>query len=228
MTVAILEDNENVREAAAGYLRLEGYNVLEYSLIRDIEPLLASPAKPVDIALLDVMLPDGDSFMLAKRLRAIPGFSVPLVFLTARDGESDRITGFELGADDYVTKPFSPKELVLRVNAILRRRQPLGAVGNRFSLGDSILEIREAEHSVRLDGSEIRLTAAEWNIVAYLSNWPGRVFSRLRILESCLESIAENSERTVDTHVKNIRRKIGEEWIETVRGFGYRFTGARP
>lgn len=251
MTVLILEDNENVREAAAGYLKLDGFEVCEYGLIAQAETQLSDPAKRPDLALLDVMLPDGDGFMLAKRLRSIPGFAVPIIFLTARDGESDRITGFELGADDYVVKPFSPKELVLRVKAVLRRKQEAdtqsrqaedrggiadGLSGNEAglsgkgiicSLGASVLELREDEHSLYLDGQDVRLTAAEWNILAFLIAWPHQVFSRLKILETCLESIAENSERTVDTHIKNIRKKIGESWIETVRAFGYRFAGKR-
>lgn len=225
VTVFIVEDNENVREAVTGYLRLEGMEVTEFGEISPAEKALARGVP--DILILDVMLPDGDGFLLAKRIRERS--NVPILFLTARDQESDRITGLELGADDYVVKPFSPKELVLRVKAILRRSTEEESVETgAFRLGESELTISETEHRVISEGREVQLTAAEWNILAYLAERSPQVMSRIQILENCLESIAEGSERTVDTHVKNLRRKLGsQEWIETVRGFGYRFNGRR-
>jgi DNA-binding response OmpR family regulator len=176
VTVFVVEDNENVREAVTGYLRLEGMEVSEFGEISPAEKALVGGIP--DILILDVMLPDGDGFLLAKRIREKS--NVPILFLTARDQESDRITGLELGADDYVVKPFSPKELVLRVKAILRRSAEEESVDTgAFRLEESELTISETEHRV-------------------------------------------------DTHVKNLRRKLGsQEWIETVRGFGYRFNGRR-
>lgn len=227
MKIAIVEDNDNLRDAIRGYLALEGFEVHEFSGIKPAERTMAS-IEP-DLLILDVMLPDGDGFLLAKRIRA--SSNVPIIFLTARAEESDRITGLELGADDYVSKPFSAKELVLRVKAVLKR-----SVGTQsgqtehavFRLDDSELEMQPEEHRVLLDGSPVVLTAAEWTILAFLIDEAPRVFSRGKILEVCLDSIAEGSERTVDTHVKNIRRKLGTKaWIETVRSFGYRFNGVR-
>lgn len=224
--VVIVEDNDNVREAVRRYLELEGMEVSEFASVVEAERSLR--AKEPDLVILDIMLPDGDGFLLAKRLRSEMDSHVPIIFLTARTEESDRITGLELGADDYVVKPFSPRELVLRVKAVLRRtHQTTGAeAGVEYLAADARLEIRETEHRVLLDGNPVALTAAEWNIPTYLVHHSPQVLGRSQILETCLGSIAEGSERTVDTHVKNIRIKLGKEnWIETVRGFGYRFNG---
>lgn len=225
MKIVVVEDNENLREAVRRYLELEGMEVFEFDGIKEAER--AFPGIDPDLAILDVMLPDGDGFLFGKRLRTKS--QVPIIFLTARTEESDRITGLEIGADDYVVKPFSPKELVLRVKAVLRRAAATADDASEsmgYTLGDALLEIREDEHRVLLDGEPITLTAAEWNILDYLARHAPQVFDRSRILEVCLGSIAEGSERTVDTHVKNIRNKLERaEWIETVRGFGYRFNG---
>jgi len=226
MLIYIVEDNENVREALAGYLKLEGFDVDELGGIVDARTAIAK-ARP-DLIVLDVMLPDGNGFMFAKELRK--ELDTPILFLTARDQESDRVTGLEIGADDYVVKPFSPKEVVLRIRGILRRARGDAAVETRpqsFGLNGRVLRIDADAHRLAVDGTDVSLTAAEWNIVAYLAERAPRVFSRLQLLENCLGSIAEGSERTVDTHVKNIRRKLLDDgWVETVRGFGYRFGGA--
>jgi DNA-binding response OmpR family regulator len=223
MKIFIVEDNENVREASAGYLRLEGYEVSEFGKIAPAEAALAKD-RP-DLIILDVMLPDGDGFLFAKRFKQ--KHDVPVIFLTARDQESDRITGLELGADDYIVKPFSTRELVLRVKAVLKRSTaPSNGDQTEYALGGETLLIAESQHRIYLNGSEVQLTAAEWNILSFLAAKAPQVFSRLQILEYCLESIAEGSERTVDTHIKNIRHKLGSPWIETVRGFGYRFNGS--
>lgn len=224
MRIVIVEDNQNVREATSGYLRLEGFEVEEFEEIRSARKSIT--AKAPDLIILDVMLPDGDGFLFAKQLKAER--DVPIIFLTARDQESDRITGLELGADDYVVKPFSSKELVLRVKAVLRRTSvPDNSVANlKYVLDSSVLEISEEIHRIKLDKEVLNLTAAEWNILIFLAKKSPQVFSRGQLLEYCLDSIAEGSERTVDTHVKNIRHKLtGAGWIETVRGFGYRFNG---
>jgi len=224
MNIVFVEDNENLREAVRRYLELEGMTVHEFSLIREAERKIQS-IQP-DLFILDVMLPDGDGFLFAKRIRAES--SVPIIFLTARTEESDRITGLEIGADDYVVKPFSPKELVLRVKAVLKRSGAANASPSRqaFILDGSRLEISGEDHLALLDGQPVSLTAAEWKILEYLTINAPRIFNRGHLLSECLDSIAEGSERTIDTHVKNIRRKLGEKpWIETVRGFGYRFKG---
>ncbi|MDC7228484.1 MAG: response regulator transcription factor [Spirochaetales bacterium] len=233
MKIYIVEDNENVREAAAGYLKLEGFEIEEFAALKPVRRTLLSGEELPDLIVLDVMLPDGDGFLFAKQLKEesmeIPSSSIPIIFLTARDQESDRITGLELGADDYIIKPFSTRELVLRVKAVLRRSS---AVDNNatldisYGIGANRLEISELNHQILYNGEALQLTAAEWSILLFLSAKSPQVFSRLQILENCLDSFAEGSERTVDTHIKNIRHKLlGADWIETVRGFGYRFNG---
>ena len=224
MNIVFVEDNENLREAVRRYLELEGMTVHEFSRIREAERELKK-IDP-DLFILDVMLPDGDGFMFAKRIRTES--DAPIIFLTARSEESDRITGLEIGADDYVVKPFSPKELVLRVKAVLKRSRAgkTGLESRAYVLEGSQLEIFSDEHLVRVDGVQISLTAAEWKILEFLVVNSPRVYNRGHLLSECLDSIAEGSERTIDTHIKNIRRKLGGgNWIETVRGFGYRFRG---
>ena len=228
MKIVIVEDNENLREAVRRYLELEGFEVIEFDGIREAERRIKAISP--DLLILDIMLPDGDGFLFAKRLRT--DSNVPIIFLTARSEESDRITGLELGADDYVVKPFSPKELVLRVKAVLKRTAGTSADEQldraSYRIGSSKVQILAGEHRVLVDGVPVTITAAEWTILEFLSSHAPQVFDRVRILDACLESIAEGSERTVDTHIKNIRHKLGnKEWVETVRGFGYRFNGIR-
>jgi len=225
--IFLVEDNESIREAVAGYLKLEDHEVIEFGGVADV--LEAMRHRAPDLAILDVMLPDGSGFALAKKIRAES--RVPLVFLTAREAESDRITGFEIGADDYVVKPFSPKELVLRVQALLRRvgaaAGPKDADGC-WECGGAKLCLDGAGHRALLDGVEMVLTVAEWKILEHLARNPGIVVSRERLLGESLGYAYEGSERTIDTHVKNLRAKLGDPgWVETVRGFGYRFAGAR-
>jgi DNA-binding response OmpR family regulator len=225
LSVLLVEDNENAREALAGYLKLEGYDVVECGELRCAEQAIARHNP--DLAVLDVMLPDGDGFLFAKQLKSHR--DIPILFLTARDRESDRITGLEIGGDDYVVKPFSPREVVLRINAILRRvvtRTDDADTVSTYRCGESSLLIDPAAHRVLADDQPVTLTAAEWSILSHLAERSPHVLSRIQLLEACLGSIAEESERTIDTHVKNLRRKLGNDrWIETVRGFGYRFGG---
>lgn len=221
--IVIVEDNENLREAVTGYLKIDGHEVIEFDRLRGLHETVATE-KP-DLLILDVMLPDGDGFLTAKNLRE--KFDLPIIFMTARSTESDRITGFEVGGDDYIVKPFSPKELTLRVKAILRR---LGGeereTHDAWTLEEHELRISTDTHQVFHDGKEVVFTAAEWKILSYLVERPGAVVDRNRILSESLDYMAEGSERTIDTHVKNIRAKLGvAEWFETIRGFGYRFTG---
>jgi two-component system phosphate regulon response regulator PhoB len=224
--IYVIEDNPQIREVVVEYLRLKDYEVQEFTGVRGV--VEASVHKPPELCILDVLLPDGNGFALAKKLREqVP--EVPFIFLTAKDTESDRILGLELGAEDYVVKPFSPRELVLRVEAVLRRTGKRGAPGEtRWEWEGSVLQIDEQSHTLTVDGTEIKLTSAEWKILSYLASQPGVVINRERILGDCLEYIYAGSERTIDTHIKNIRNKLGKNgWIETVRGFGYRFQGKR-
>jgi DNA-binding response OmpR family regulator len=225
--IFVVEDNESLREAVCSYLLLNDHEIVEFPRIGGV--LEAIETKPPDLIVLDVMLPDGDGFLLARKIRK--DHTIPIIFLTAKATESDRITGFELGADDYVVKPFSPKELSLRVEAVLRRsgeRMIQAAASMHWTLGERVLELDEAAHRASVDGEAINLTVAEWKILSYLAARPGTVVSRERLLGESLDYlVAEGSERTVDTHVKNLRSKLGDPgWIETVRGFGYRFSGS--
>ncbi|TVR59786.1 MAG: DNA-binding response regulator [Spirochaetaceae bacterium] len=227
--VFIVEDNALIREAVTEYLQIEGYEVVQFEAMSGVIDALTRT--PPDVIILDIMLPDGNGFHLARRIREKS--HVPIVFLTAKDAESDRITGFELGGDDYVVKPFSAKELVLRVKALLRRLGPEADEEHestmRRQLSGSILEIDPATHRVHVDKRELTLTDFEWRILAFLARNPERVVSRNAILGECLEYMHDGSARTVDTHVANLRGKLGDHnWIETVRGYGYRFVGISP
>ena len=222
--IFLLEDNDSIREAVAGYLELEDHQVLQSEKIDGSAEIIRKHSP--DILILDVMLPDGSGFNLAKKLKQEKDY--PVIFLTARDQESDRITGFEIGADDYVVKPFSPKELVLRVNALLKRTSVKQEQGSKKSWkhNDHEITIDSNKHIIEEDNSSLNLTTAEWKILEYLTENSGIVLSREKILAQCLEYFYEGSERTVDTHIKNIRSKLkNPEFITTVRGFGYRFEG---
>lgn len=225
--VIIVEDNSLIRDAVAGYLKLDGYKTLEFGGVSGV--LDAVKRETADLAILDVMLPDGSGFALAKEIRAAS--DIPLIFLTAKDSESDRILGFELGADDYICKPFSAKELVLRVHALLRRSgkgdSGKSAASGEWHSGNSTVLIDEAKHSVSVDGNAAELTSTEWKILLYLASNAGQVVSREQLLGECLNYFFEGSERTIDTHMANLRSKIGQQWISTVRGFGYRFSGIK-
>lgn len=227
--IFVVEDNEGLRETISSYLQLEEHAVVGFPRLAGVEEALRMQ-RP-DLMILDVMLPDGDGFLFARRLRMTD--RTPIIFLTARTAESDRITGFEVGGDDYVAKPFSNKELMLRVQALLRRTAAAGAVPEvplrwRLETGPHILELDIDGHRCRHDRREVGLTAAEWKILSHLAAYPWVVISRERLLGACLDYLTDGSERTIDTHIKNIRIKLDKAgWIDTVRGFGYRFTGER-
>lgn len=233
MKIGILEDNDSIREVLKRYLELEGWSVTEFPKVKPLMDYLSQrkDAPGLDLLIMDIMLPDGDGFLTARQIQdRWP--KLPFLFLTARTEESDRITGLELGAEDYVVKPFSNREVVLRVRSLFRRlgieKQPSVPSLNAWSLGEFLLEQDETSLEARINGVKLNLTAAEWSILGYLSSRSPQVLSRGQILEHCLQSVVKESERTVDTHIKNLRHKLGsEEWIETVRRFGYRFCGRK-
>jgi DNA-binding response OmpR family regulator len=181
-SIFIVEDNESIREAVAGYLKLSDYEVTQFSGISGLKEAVMED-KP-DLLILDVMLPDGDGFIFAKELRQYS--KVPLIFLSARESESDRITGFEIGADDYIVKPFSSKELVLRVDAVLRRagHDSRTGNGNIWILGNDTLDFDEGAHIALMNGEEVKLTAAEWKILVFLSSRVMRLFPEKKFLIS--------------------------------------------
>ena len=225
--IYVVEDHDVIRDGVVQYLSINGYEAKGFADLSSVREGLRT--KLPDLIIQDVMLPDGDGFMFIKEIKQkYP--ALPVIFMTARTEESDRILGFEIGADDYISKPFSPKELVLRVNALFRRVGSSSSVpdnGSRLTFRDkdNILCIDTDEHRLTINGSEVNLTAAEWKIVTYLAHNEGRLISRSLILEKCFDYSFESYERVVDTHIKNIRAKLRPgSWIETVRGYGYRFS----
>ena len=235
--VFVVEDNAGLSEAIVSYLQVDGHTVVLFERVTGVLEAVRM-GKP-DLVILDVMLPDGDGFLLARRIKKESG--TPILFLTARSSESDRITGFEIGADDYVVKPFSMRELVLRVRMLIARTGSKDAKAIKRTVpswrleipanGSGVVEthvlvLDDETHIATHDGENLRLTATEWKILAFLGNREGVVISREQLLGMCLDYLAEGSERSINTHMKNIRGKLNSiEWIETVRGFGYRFLG---
>jgi DNA-binding response OmpR family regulator len=221
--VLVVEDERKVRELLRRYLERAGLEVLTTE--SGAEALtLAAQARP-DLVVLDLGLPDVPGDVVAVELRRTSG--VPIVMLTARSGEEDRIRGLELGADDYVTKPFSPREVVLRVQAVLRRGAPERATSSRTSYGSGQLVIDEDRHEAFVRGRQVPLTPTEWGLLIALARFPGRVYSRLELINHVRGYEFEGYERTIDSHVKNLRRKLEADpqhprIVTTVLGTGYR------
>ena len=223
-----VEDHDVIRDGVVQYLSLSGYDAKGFGT-REKAREAFSTAVP-DLLIQDVMLPDGDGFSFAKEVKErYP--RLPVIFLTARIEESDRILGFELGADDYITKPFSPKELVLRIQALFRRVDDTNTVtDNVYESRDdeNVMVIDDNEHVLSSTGNPRALTAAEWRIVFFLASNTPNLITRQQILEECFDYSFESYERVVDTHIKNIRAKLKPgTWIDTVRGYGYRFSGKK-
>ncbi len=222
--VLIVEDEQKIRELVRRYLEREGLRVLTTGSGAEAISM-ADDARP-DLVVVDLGLPDVPGEEVARELRTTS--NVPIVMLTARADERDRIAGLELGADDYVTKPFSPRELVLRVQAVLRRGARAGsATADPMSFGGGTLRIDEDRHEVVVRGAPIELTPTEWGLLRTLARTAGRVFSRYELINEVRGYEFEGYERTIDSHVKNLRRKIEADphdpkVILTVLGAGYR------
>ncbi len=222
--VLVVDDEPTVREVVASYLRRDGHDVAEAADGNVALELL--DADPPDLVVLDMMLPGVNGLDVLRRVRAVS--DIPVIMLTARADETDRVSGLELGADDYVTKPFSPRELAARVNGVLRRtagRQP--ASPSPLVFGE--LTIDALSREVVLDGAIIEMTPKEFDVLAFLAGSPRQVFSRAQLLESVWQSSPEwQDPATVTVHVRRIRNKIETDperprWITTVWGVGYRF-----
>jgi len=229
-TVLLVEDERKLRDLVRSYLERAGFTVL--STGSGAEALTLAASGSPDLVVLDLGLPDIPGETVARELRSAGG-GVPVLMLTAKSGEEDRIRGLELGADDYVTKPFSPRELVLRVQAILRRGRS-GPVAEQgvTSYGDDELVIDEPRRTVVVRGAAIDLTPTEWGLLLALATVPGRVYSRFELINRVRGYEFEGYERTVDSHVKNLRRKIETDpgnprIVQTVLGGGYRLGLAR-
>ena len=229
--ILVVDDDSEIRQMLADYLQRNGLRVSQADGGRAMRALMDTHA--VDLVVLDVMMPGEDGLSLCRNLRAGKHRAVPVVLLTARDDETDRIIGLELGADDYITKPFSPRELVARVRAIMRRVSvPAGQ--RQDDLNYDGMKINLPTRRVALDGEEVDLTYTEFELLVTLATSPGRVFARLDLLEQLQDEAYAGYERTVDAHVKNLRRKLtaagggaAAASVVTVPGVGYKMEAPR-
>jgi two-component system alkaline phosphatase synthesis response regulator PhoP len=222
-TILIIEDEPDLQRVVRDYLQNAGYSVLQAT--RGDDGLSLWHTKHPDLVILDLNLPGMGGLDVAKAIRKED--ETPIIMLTARIEETDRLIGLELGADDYIPKPFSPREVVARVKAVLRRSASSGTTLTKV-MEIGALSINLEEHIVLLNGVTMDLTATEFNILVMMATQPGRVFTRMQILESTQGTTFEGYERTIDAHIKNLRAKIEENprrpaRIETVFGVGYRF-----
>ena len=224
-TVLVVDDDPNVVELARLYLERDGYRVL--TALDGIVGLGTAREERPDLVVLDVMLPRLNGLDICRALREES--QVPIIMLTARVEEDDRLSGLELGADDYVTKPFSPRELAARVRAVLRRSAREGADNDPSVLSSGPITLDQQAHRVTLSGKELRLTPTEFRLLALLMRHPGRTFTRDEIIDRVLNDDFDGFDRTVDAHVSSIRRKLGAidldaaKLVQTVYGSGYRF-----
>jgi DNA-binding response OmpR family regulator len=224
--ILVVDDEENIRTLVATYLRNDGYDVVTAATGEEAVDKVASAAP--DLVILDVRLPGIDGFEALRRIRR--NSEVFVIMLTARTDESDTLIGLEVGADDYVTKPFSPRELVARVRAMLRRTRGETRVDQAVPFEG--LTVDESRREVLVDGAPASLTALEFDLLAALASAPGRVFTRRQLIESVWGWDFYGDERVVDVHVRNLRKALGDpadspRFISTVRGVGYKLT-ARP
>jgi DNA-binding response OmpR family regulator len=220
--VLIVDDEPQLIRVLRSYLEQSGFRVI--SAARGDEALHQFHSQRPDLVVLDLNLPGMDGLDVAREIRREG--RTPILMLTARVEEADRLVGLELGADDYVTKPFSPREVVARVKAILRRTQEAAAGPDLIRAAD--LEIDRSRHIVRRSGQALDLTPTEFGLLAALASQPGRAFTRMQLLEASQGSAFEGYERTIDAHIKNLRGKIEPDpkdprYILTVFGVGYRF-----
>ena len=222
-TILVVDDERKITNLVRDYLIKAGFQVLTAADGR--EALAAARERKPDLLIVDLGLPDIDGLDVTRTLRKES--SVPVIILTARDEETDKILGLELGADDYITKPFSPKELVARVRAVLRRTE----ISKQESEGDLVragdLQIDLARHRVRVKNQEVDLTATEFELLAVMARQPGRVFTRAQLLDAIHGVSFESFERAIDSHIKNIRRKIEPNpqepvYLIMVYGVGYK------
>ena len=230
-TVFIIDDETTIREVVRRYLEIEGYRVIEAGDGAQALELLRQ--QRADLVLLDIMLPNIDGYTLARALRNAPDLraehgSVPIIMLTSRGSENDRIAGFDLGIDDYVVKPFSPRELVARVKAVLRRAAPDDDLNAQppLTLGD--LHIDPARRSVEIKGKAVSLTAKEFDLLWWFARHPQQVLTREQLLEKVWGYDFYGDESTVTVHIRRLREKIEPDpanptYILTLRGVGYKF-----
>jgi two-component system OmpR family response regulator len=227
-TILVVEDEQAIASFVAAYLRKDGFTVQMTASGREALTLVQSVAPA--LVVLDLMLPDLDGLEVCRRIRETS--TMPVLMLTARDDDLDKIAGLEVGADDYLTKPFSPRELVARVRAVLRRVDAHAdhAADEVIRAGDLVLDVPRMR--TELDGRAIELTPTEFTLLAALARQPGRIFTRSQLLDAVHGIAFESYERAIDTHIKNIRRKLEPDprrpvHVLTVYGVGYRLADER-
>ena len=224
MNILVIEDEPDIRKTLEYNISREGHTVLTAGSLHDAEKILQSQS--LSLVLLDLMLPDGSGLDFCRKLKTNSKTeSIPVIILTAKDDEVDKVVGFELGADDYVTKPFSVRELILRIKAVLKRgevKKDIVEVERQF--GDLKIDIES--HEVYVDEIQIELTALEFKLLNQLVETRGRVQSRDQLLTEVWGYSAEVTTRTVDTHIKRLRSKLGSmgKYVQTIRGVGYKFS----
>ena len=222
--ILIIEDEPDIRKTLEYNISREGYHVVSASSLLEAKSHIESDS--FSLILLDLMLPDGSGLDLCREIKSDKEkSSIPIIILTAKDDEVDKVVGFELGADDYVTKPFSVRELILRMKAVLKRGEKKSdnvEVQRQFGQ----LSIDTESHEVFVDNNEITLTALEFKLLCQLVDRRGRVQSRDQLLSDVWGYSAEVTTRTVDTHIKRLREKLGSmgKYVQTIRGVGYKFT----
>lgn len=222
--ILIIEDEPDIRKTLEYNISREGYHVVSASSLVEAKSQIESDS--FSLILLDLMLPDGSGLDLCREIKSDKEkSSIPIIILTAKDDEVDKVVGFELGADDYVTKPFSVRELILRMKAVLKRGEKKSdnvEVQRQFGQ----LSINTESHEVFVDDNEITLTALEFKLLCQLVDRRGRVQSRDQLLSDVWGYSAEVTTRTVDTHIKRLREKLGSmgKYVQTIRGVGYKFT----
>jgi two-component system alkaline phosphatase synthesis response regulator PhoP len=217
--ILIVDDEPDIREILRYNLEKEGFAITEAV---DGDDALDKLSIDLDLAILDIMMPGKDGYEVCRKIRE-QGNMVPIVFLTAMDREFDEVKSLEVGGDDYVRKPFSPRMLIARVNAILRRIDQINSKGTSISFGD--LEINTSTYIAQLDGEELHLPRKEFELLAFFMCHPNIIFSRDDLLSRIWEEDVFVVDRTIDVHINRIRSKLGscKNWIETVKGVGYRF-----
>lgn len=221
-TIAIVDDEPDIVELVSIHLKKNGYKTAEFESGEGFFKYIKS--NKIDLVILDLMLPDSDGFEICKYLKNESEYTnIPVIMLTARSDETEKILGLEIGADDYVTKPFSPRELVARVKAVLRRNEKKALDISKIYIGET-LEIDLNKYEVKIDNEKIELTSSEFKILNLLSTKKGWVYSREQILDYLGVSDKGVLDRTVDVHIKNLREKLGHygQYIKNIRGVGYK------
>jgi DNA-binding response OmpR family regulator len=217
-TILIIEDENELARVLRSYLENAGMNVLVSN--RGDNGLAIWEKSNPDLVILDLNLPGMDGLDIAYEIRRRG--TTPIIMVTARVDEADRLMGLEIGADDYVTKPYSPREVVARVKVVLRRAGSVSGLSRRIQISD--LDVDLDEHIARRSGQIVDLTPTEFNLLAVMAAQPGRAFTRLQLLEAVQGTTYEGYERTIDVHIKNLRAKLQGNYIQTVFGVGYRLS----